>query len=573
MSAPSLLLDKAEYQHLIFAEKPRRIDLISSANLLPEPVRDLTIGVYRNTPFEFIASLVPPFLAYTHKKCQFTFSDYDDSLSFNITKTNDIDIVWLDYDRYSLPINDLLKWLLERLSTLRKQTTSSILVSSSHQNTEPWIEFNQALRTSLRQLPSVYVLPIEEVAAMLGLGYLDSRFSSVGATRISDRANMELARQFALKWIPAALSPRLKAIVFDLDNTLWGGVLGEDGIHGLSISDEHRQLHYKINELANSGIIIGLLSRNSPDDVEEILNSGKLGLDHNLITGKSIGWGPKSDGMHKLAEYFRISFDSILFVDDNPGELAEVGIGCPEIHLLHARGDSKDLVRALDLYPGLFTWGIEVTDRLRLNDIIMNLARDAAKREANDPVLYMESLKVCINVVVNPTSCRSRLHQLSNKTNQFNLSLSRLMESDVSDYLESQEKNVVAVWLKDRFSNSGLIAGIFTHWSSESLLIIDDLCISCRALGRNLEDYIVLASIREILRESSTCYPLLSVRIGFSYAKGRRNEPALKWLSRLTGEETGDSGIVFLDWQDMPVNDVICTMPIQLMDTFPANEN
>jgi len=137
---------------------------------------------------------------------------------------------------------------------------------------------------------------------------------------------------------------------------------------------------------------------------------------------------------------------------------------------------------------------------------------------------YLGSLGVTVRVGVDPVGHREKLQQLSVKTNQFNLSLARLTEVDVGRWLTDSDRAVVGVWLADRLSDSGLIGALYLKRSDDTIEV-EDLCISCRALGRNLEDAMVSAAINAAIGNR----PVRTVL--FKHATGSRNAPALEWLS------------------------------------------
>lgn len=535
---------RAESQNVIFAEAPRRADLLRLAVSVSPEATPIRLRVHRNYPFEFIASLLQPFCAYDWRRINVEIGDYDDSLSFILNGSADIELIWLDYERYKLAPEALLEWLKSRVVTLRAATRAPILVAAWPGHAKDAAIFNASMRAWTMDLPGVRLMPLDEVADALGDDYRDERMSSIGGTRLSERANVTLARLLGLSWLPAALRPRLKAVVFDLDNTLWGGVLGEDGQRGVLVGQEYDLLQEKAADLAQSGLFLGMLSRNEPEDVEAMFASGRMKLLAQSFSARSVSWGSKAAGMAEIAKTLRIGFDSILFVDDNPGELAAVATACPGINLLHAKPDPRETCRALNHYPGLFSFGVDATDALRSSDLSSNDARQSLRSETIDHNDYIASLELEFRVAVNPVGHRTRLHQLSQKTNQFNLALKRLSETDVSDVISASDSHVVAIWMTDKFSNSGLIAAMFASADGQGRLCVDELCISCRALGRGVEDLMVVTAIDAAVAEvvANCSIPIKQLR--FHTQKGPRNDPARAWLEAFTGLALGENNIV-----------------------------
>ena len=507
------------------------------SGVLPTAGTRSLLRVHRNQPFEFIAPLLSPFLSFSGRTIEISMGDYDDSLSLVLDGDADVELIWMDFDRYRLAAEELSSWFCQRVEILRGLSSAPILLAAWPGKSDTTKVFNSKLREWQKSLPGVHVLPVDEIADDLGEAFFDHRMSSVGATRMSERANVTIARQLSLCWLQAVVAPRLKAVVFDLDNTLWGGVLGEDGIEGVKVDDGFGELQRLVSNLADSGMFVALLSRNDPEDVEAIFSSGRLALPAGKIAAKSISWASKAQGMAEISDQLRIGFDSILFVDDNPGELAAVSSACPGIHTLLGEVAPADTARALKLYPGLFSWGLDETDKLRSADLALNEERNALRKSSGNARDYMASLDLEIRVAVDPLEQRERLHSLSQKTNQFNLALRRLSAAAVANYLSSPHKHAVAVWMTDRFSASGLVGAIFLDASDPTALCVDELCISCRALGRGVEDAMIVAAIDAVVTGQGGGRENTLTAVRFSTNDGPRNGPAINWLRSFSGAD------------------------------------
>ena len=563
------VFSRAELQNVIFAEAPRRADLLRLAVSVSREATPIRLRVHRNHPFEFIASLLQPFCAYDWRRINVEIGDYDDSLSFILNGNADIELIWLDYERYKLAPEALSDWLKSRVEALHAATRAPILVAAWPSHANGAANFNASLRAWTMDLPGVRIMPIDEVADALGNDYHDQRMSGIGGTQLSERANVTLARLLGLSWLPAALRPRLKAVVFDLDNTLWGGVLGEDGQDGVLVGQGYDLLQEKAANLAQSGLFVGVLSRNEPEDVEAMFASGRMKLLAQSVSARSVSWGSKAEGMAEIAKTLRIGFDSILFVDDNPGELAAVATGCPGIHLLHAKPDPRETCRALNHYPGLFSFGLDATDSLRSSDLSSNDARQSLRSATVDHNEYVASLELELRVALNPARYRSRLHQLSQKTNQFNLALRRLSETDVSDVISASDRHVVAIWMTDKFSNSGLIAAMFVSSDGQGTLCVDELCISCRALGRGVEDLMVVTAIDAAVVELAANCSIPIKQVRFHTQRGPRNDPARAWLEAFTGHALGENEIAAIAWTDTARIERARALPVRIKQGEP----
>lgn len=558
-----------EHQQRVFAEKLRRADLLRATMMPSRDARPLRLRVHRNCSFEFIGSVLQPFLTLIDRRLECAVGDYDDSLSLLLTGDADLELIWLDLDRYQLSDDELLVWLNERILHLRTGSKAPILIAAMTNNDLTGRNIHRKLHERCAPLPGVFVLPLHEILSALGTDAHDTRMSRVGATRLSEQANLEIARHMGLRWLPAVLGPRLKAVIFDLDNTLWGGVLGEDGLGGVIIDEPYAALHAKATGLAEDGLFLGLLSRNESVDVDAMLASGRMGQLPEKISARSIGWNSKALGMKQIADALRIGYDAILFVDDNPGELAAVSAACPGTRLLLAGPDPHSTILSLDFYPGLFNWGSNSTDALRAKDLATNDARTALRGEASNEQDYLASLQLVIRIAVDPASHRPRLQQLSEKTNQFNLALRRLSEIDVDEALNDPCKAVVGIWLTDRFSDSGLIGILLARLDDAGRLQVEELCISCRALGRGIEDAMIVAAlsaaIENIERTAGVHIPV----VGMSYVLGPRNEPARAWLEKFSGQALNEHGVVILPWNAEAYAAKVRDLPIRIEQGVP----
>jgi FkbH-like protein len=540
-SAPERALLKAEWQETLFAESPPRFRL---QKMKAEwPLSALRIRVHRNHAFEYVASAMLPFLGYAGWIPEFLYSDYDDAVTLDISGEADVELLWLDYDRYreKFTATELAEWLASRIATLRSETTAPILVCDWGADDARSEEFNSALRWFTASIPAVHICAQLEIASCLGEKYLDLRAVKITGTRLSDRACILTAQRLGLQWLPSVMAPRLKAVVLDLDNTLYSGVLGEDGVDGVSLTPGHIALQKHVLHLRESGIFVAVCSRNEPEDVTALFAVREdFPLKPEHLSASSVSWGAKADGIREIAAKLRIGTDAVLFIDDNPGELAAVTEEIPDTRLLFASPDGAQTERALRLYPGLWQWEASAADLVRVTDLKAAEERDSLARAARDPREYLRSLDARLTFAIDSPLLIQRLSELSNKTNQFNTAFLRLSESRVAEYCSDLQRRMVGIHLTDRLSDSGVIGGVFLTFEGD-VLSIDEICISCRALGRGLENFMISQVLARTTEQHAV--PRLAVR----YREGARNQPARKWLSEFFGlEVTGSESISYL---------------------------
>lgn len=554
-----IALKKAYRQQYLFKTLPRRVEL---AKLKSEWFcKEISIRVHRNHSFEYVASVLNPFLTFAGYHAEFIYSDYDDSLSFSDCKENSVsmEIIWLDFDRYfaneSNDISFFVSWLGSRIDALRKISKAPILIND-------WLcvvgldqtvkDYNHRLMELLKDKPGVRIFSQQHILGQLGDQFFDYRSAKLTGSTWSDKACILNARQLAFQWIPASLSPRLKAVVLDLDHTLYEGVLGEDGIEKIILSDVHLRLQRELLRLKESGIFLAIASRNEQTDVEELFRyRTDLLLKLEDFSAIQVNWRDKAENITRISDSLRIGVDSILFIDDNPGEIARVSEGLPSIWTLLA-SHQIPTIDILKFYPRLWSWEKTNVDNLRLADLKAASARDLLATESQSIEEYWRVLQVELDIYFNPTEQLIRLCELSSKTNQFNLTLARINEVKMSEYLSNENCIVASIHLRDRLSDSGIISLIVGERVGESL-IVREICISCRALGRHLESTMISHTIHQMI-------DLLTTKtIVFQYQKAPRNSPALNWLEQFTKVRIDDSEYmeIRLNNQDFPP--IICT--------------
>lgn len=545
---------RATWQTTLFSEKPNRLEL-SKLNA-SWPLSDIRIRIHRNHSFEHVASATLPWFAWWNQSPKFFYSDYDDSLSFELNSSDhvDVEVLWIDLTRYQDRFADdtrLIDWLSNRLCALRAKTNAHLLLLPCGGGSD----LLEQIVNLKWPVAGVRVGDLRAIEQTLGSGFIDDRASKFSGTRLSNQACLLTAREFACRWIPALVRIRLKAIVVDLDQTLFNGVLGEDG-HDVILSPNHTAFHQELLKFREKGLFLALVSRNRLNDVQQLFkarNDFPLRWEHFSAT--KVNWDSKSENIRHVAQQLRIGTDAIVFIDDNSGELADVASTSPEVSLIHAGPDPSITRRALDFHPGLWTWGSSLEDNLRIGDMKAESERARLSTVSGGPMDYLRSLEVKLRVNLSPKNHIQRLSELSLKTNQFNLNFARLSEISLSEILMSPGYRVAAISMADRLSDSGTIGLIIGKINSE-IVEIEELAISCRALGRRLETLMIVEAIRAISG------PTIRPKVRFSYRTGPRNAPALDWLATFTNQVLTSEGHCW--WKLIEMDRAVTDLPVQI---------
>ena len=489
-----------ELQNFIFEQNPTRMALLEYKSSLK---KNFNVLIYRNHSFELIEHMISPYLDYAEIGVNFEYSDYDDSLSFvNLNPKTDLTVLWLDLTRYEN--FDIKKFLDERISYLNKIYTKPILLAPFGTD----VSINNT---------NIAIYSFKKIKDKLDEQFTDLRLEEFTGTKLSSQACMQIAKDLGLNYFPALLKLNLKAIIVDLDNTLYKGVLGEDGAENIELTPGHQKLQKYLKQKTNEGFFLCAVSKNDIKDVLELFNKrSDFPLQKNDFTKIKASWEAKSKSISEIAKFLNIGTDSIVFVDDNLGEIAEVKNSMPNIKTIWAKDDANITTEILSNYPGLLKLNSSTEDNLRSGDVIANETRRKLQNNLSQEE-YLKSLDIEITYSINDKSQIKRISELSRKTNQFIFNYKRYSEAEIEKMMT--EGYVISVSLKDKLSDSGII-GVGCGRVKTDYFELEECFVSCRALGRGLDEIIVSGAIEKVLKFSKTN------KLKVLFQKGERNIPA-----------------------------------------------
>lgn len=284
-----------------------------------------------------------------------------------------------------------------------------------------------------------------------------------------------------------------KCLVLDCDNTLWKGIVGEDGIHGIKL-DKYEfpgNIFYDFQQsllsLHKKGVILALCSKNNSQDVWDVIDNHKCGVirrDH--IAASRINWDDKATNIASLSKELNLGLDSFVFVDDSQMECELVKSILPMVTVLKVPSDLHSYPQLL-LRDGLFdTPTISNEDYNRTLMYQQELTRKTFSETFDKLEDYLRSLG--LEVIIKPADINDipRVSQLTQKTNQFNLSVKRYSENDIQMFVGSPDSSVFSAHVNDKFGNYGL-TGVFIATKKQSTGLIDSYLLSCRILSRKIE--------------------------------------------------------------------------------------
>ncbi|TXT39539.1 MAG: subfamily IIIC HAD-superfamily phosphatase [Planctomycetota bacterium] len=320
----------------------------------------------------------------------------------------------------------------------------------------------------------------------------------------------------------------LKGLITDLDNTLWSGIVGEEGVDGISWDLDHKtQIHAVYQSLLGSlselGVLVGVASKNDLVVVQQSLKRTDLVVPPAGLFPIEANWGAKSESIRRILQTWNIGAESVVFIDDSPNELAEVAAGVPGIRCLQfPTGNDAAILQLVGELRDLFgKTTVSLEDQLRVSSL-----RDggAVLPTTADPDEFLRQADADIKLEWNTPDARCL--ELINKTNQFNLNGRRLDEAEWRQRMSEPEGFLLAVNYTDRYAPLGKISVLAGRWR-DGLPWIDVWVLSCRAFSRRIEHHVLKA-----------CFERFGVdQLVFDFQPTERNGPVRNLLIELTGSE------------------------------------
>jgi FkbH-like protein len=448
------------------------------------------------------------------------YSEYNDSISFTeLPERKDFIVLWFNWER--IPTASLEQFFNEDslLATWAQDSKVFFVLPSSHGLHD--IDFFKSELESIKW-------PHHRLIEGLDLQKNQNRRFKLGYTR---EELDSIVTKIGLQVTSNDPQLRIRALILDLDNTLYHGVYGEDSEDEVYLESSHIKLHAKLKQLRDAGVLLCIASKNNIADIETILSlkltSGLKKEDFAIIQG---GWESKTISVQKILEELNFSEQFVAFVDDNRRELYEVGSSYPNLICI----DGQKPESVLFTFSTLLSFEKGVSSEIieqRTNDIKNSRTRFqlASNKVDKDSLLVELETTIKSRQVANSEDL-DRAMELFRKTNQFNLTLNRttLEDRPLIDF----QNEVILATLADKISDSGTIGAMYFSFDGD-VIEIKEFAISCRALGRDAEKYILRSMLTrlEVQLESR----IIFVRT----IEGPKNQPAMEFVRRFFREIDG----------------------------------
>ena len=333
----------------------------------------------------------------------------------------------------------------------------------------------------------VCVLDQEHLSAVLGKErWHDPRFWHHSKQAMSFDGLTRYAVE-AAALLKAVMGKSRKCLVLDLDNTLWGGVAGDDGAENLELGEEFLEFQHYAKALKERGVLLAVCSKNDERVAREVfLKRHEMVLKIDDFSAFIADWGDKAANLRAIAESLHIGLDALAFADDSPMERELVRRLCPEVAVVDLPEEPAEYARALDRMRLFETVSVSKEDSERAAHLQAEAARESLQRGSADLGAFLKDLEMEARACPFSEPDLERIVQLVNKTNQFNLTTKRTTEPETRALMSDPEAVTLALRLKDRFGDYGLVSVLVGRVLGESLEI-ETWLMSCRVLGRGLE--------------------------------------------------------------------------------------
>jgi FkbH-like protein len=391
--------------------------------------------------------------------------------------------------------------------------------------------YNAGLHELAARHPQLVAVDVEAVMTRVGYEvWFDDRLWYLAKMRLTALATEALGNVYATV-IQAARGRIRKCLVLDLDNTLWGGVVGEEGVAGLRLGREgigaaFRDFQKEILNLKKRGVVLALSSKNNQGDALEVFrNHPEMVLQWDDFAAVRIDWRDKSVHLRELSQELNIGLDTVVFVDDNPVERALVRSEVPEVTVVEMPSDPsyyRKTLLNLDLFA---TLSVTDEDRARPLEYRAQVQREQCRLQSPSLVDFYRSLKLSVRIGLATDFEIPRVAQLTQRTNQFNLTTRRYTDSEVRCFCNSPQHAVYVLHSQDRFGDNGLV-GVAIVVKEDACWRVDTFLMSCRVLGRTLETAFFAVLMDDAGKAGVSDFQA-------EYIPTAKNAPAMEFLKKL----------------------------------------
>lgn len=401
---------------------------------------------------------------------------------------------------------------------------------------ERYIEYawNQNLLELNDKYDNIFLMDLKRLVEAMGRNdFYSDKLWYLGGMKYSMKAEKSLDREID-RLLNGMSENKKKCIILDLDNTLWGGVIGEDLFCGIRLAEykdgaQYKDFQKRLKELKELGVILCIASKNNYDDaIEVIKNHQHMVLKEEDFVILKINWNNKAQNIKEIAHELNIGLDSVVFIDDSIIERENVKKALPQVVVPEFPKDTAELEKFITeiYYDYFYTLKITSEDAIKTKLYKTNIERMQLMESSSSYEDFLKSLDTKVTVKKVGENDILRITQLIHKTNQFNLTTRRYTETDVREMAASDKYLFLGISVEDRFGDNGVVGVVILEMLSQGAAAIDSFILSCRVMGRHIED-LVITLVEKLLLES--CVD----KLYSYYIPTKKNKPVESLFERL----------------------------------------
>jgi FkbH-like protein len=400
-------------------------------------------------------------------------------------------------------------------------------------------EFNQLLINHISLIPNSFVWDYNNF--LLRKGYeniFDLKMWYLSKNPFKYSAYPEIIDDLC-RYLISAIGKVKKCIVLDLDNTLWGGILGEDGFDRIALGNDYpgncyQDFQKELLKLYHRGILLAINSKNNEEEVFEVIDKHlAMVLQRKHFAAYRINWNDKATNLDELAQELNIGIDSMIFIDDNPRECELIRQMHPECTVIELSKKVYTIPRTIHSLCNIENINITSEDKKKGEIYQSQIERKKIQKTISNLEDYLKNLEIEISIKKADNFSLPRIAQLTQKTNQMNLTTRRYSESDIRSFMESHYLQVYYVSVKDRLGDQGIV-GVIILRIEKGQCMIDTFLLSCRVLGLKIEQSMVVF-IQDKAKEMS-CKQIIG-----EYIPTSKNKLAIGFYEKADFKKQSDS--------------------------------
>jgi len=370
--------------------------------------------------------------------------------------------------------------------------------------------FNNNLFKLSKYFKNLHIFDLYKVSAYLGYRNLyNPKNNFISKIPYSEEGQCQIASELS-RLIKSILTPNKKCLVLDLDNTLWGGILGEDGIKGIQLGNSYQGENYKrfqkyLKNLKKKGVLLAINSKNNIEDVKECFKDHpEMILKLNDFVNIKANWELKYINIKKIAKELNIGMDSIVFFDDSKFEREQMKKFCSEINTIDVPDNPHFFMQILEDSGYFDISKITKEDKNKHQRYyLLKKAKDLKSKHQNFES-FLKNLSMVIEVSDINKYNFERCVQMINKTNQFNLTTKRYTSQKLKNFIDSSHQVSRVFRIEDKFGDHGITGLAMAQKKSNEIWIIDTFLLSCRILGRNLEKIMLIELLKKLKQKNAS---------------------------------------------------------------------